>query len=72
MNNMYSKLNYQNVTTAAYSFAIVVFLLFGLLFLTQRRLISQRVGECQISDLYACHFFSPDKSITTGSRSSTM
>ena len=39
MNNMYSKLNYQNVTTAAYSFAIVVFLLFGLLFLTQRRLM---------------------------------
>ncbi len=39
MNNMYSKLNYQNVSTAAYSFAIVVFLLFGLLFLTQRRLM---------------------------------
>lgn len=39
MNNMYGKLNYQNVTTAAYSFAIVVFLLFGLLFLTQRRLM---------------------------------
>ena len=39
MNNMYSKLNYQNVTTAAYSFAIVVFLLFGALFLTQRRLM---------------------------------
>ena len=39
MNNMYNKLNYQNVTTAAYSFAIVVFLLFGLLFLTQRRLM---------------------------------
>ena len=39
MNNMYSKLNYQNVTTAAYSFAIVVFLLFGILFLSQRRLM---------------------------------
>lgn len=39
MNNMYGKLNYQNVTTAAYSFALVVFLLFGVLFLTQRRLM---------------------------------
>ena len=39
MNNMYAKLNYQNVTTAAYSFALVVFLLFGVLFLTQRRLM---------------------------------
>lgn len=38
MNNMYSKLNYQNVTTAAYSFAIIVFALFGVLFLTQRAL----------------------------------
>ena len=39
MNNMYAKLNYQNVTTAAYSFALVVFVLFGVLFLTQRRLM---------------------------------
>ena len=39
MNNMYSKLNYQNVTTAAYSFALIVFALFGALFLMQRRLI---------------------------------
>ena len=39
MNNMYSKLNYQNVTTAAYSFALIVFVLFGILFLTQRRLM---------------------------------
>ncbi len=42
MNNMYNKLNYQNVTTAAYSFALIVFALFGLLFLllnrAQRRL----------------------------------
>ena len=37
MNNMYGKLNYQNVTTAAYIFAVIVFLLFGLLFLSQRR-----------------------------------
>jgi len=39
MNNMYGKLNYQNVTTAAYSFAVIVFLLFGILFLSQRRLM---------------------------------
>lgn len=38
MNNMYGKLNYQNVTTAAYSFALIVFALFGVLFLTQRAL----------------------------------
>ena len=37
MNNMYSKLNYQNVTTAAYSFAVIVFALFGLLFFIQKR-----------------------------------
>ena len=37
MNNMYSKLNYQNVTTAAYSFAVIVFVLFGLLFWLQSR-----------------------------------
>ena len=39
MNNMYGKLNYQNVTTAAYSFAVIVFALFGALFLMQRRMI---------------------------------
>ena len=38
MNNMYGKLNYQNVTTAAYSFALIVFALFGVLFMTQSRL----------------------------------
>ena len=37
MNNMYSKLNYQNVTTAAYIFAVMVFALFTVLFLLQRR-----------------------------------
>ena len=37
MNNMYSRLNYQNVTTAAYSFAVIVFALFGLLFFLQNR-----------------------------------
>ncbi len=38
MNNMFGKLNYQNVTTAAYSFALIVFAVFGLLFFAQRRL----------------------------------
>ena len=37
MSNMYSKLNYQNVTTAAYIFAVMVFALFGLLFFLQNR-----------------------------------
>ncbi|MBR6219724.1 MAG: sugar ABC transporter permease [Clostridia bacterium] len=41
MNNMYGKLNYQNVTTAAYSFAVIVFALFGALFLTQRQLLKR-------------------------------
>ena len=38
MNNMYGRLNYQNVTTAAYSFALIVFALFGALFLLERAL----------------------------------
>ncbi len=38
MNNMYNKMNYQNVTTAAYTFAAIVFLLFGLLFFMQQRM----------------------------------
>lgn len=37
MNNMFAKLDYQNVTAAAYSFAAIVLLLFGLLFLLQRK-----------------------------------
>ena len=37
MNNMYNRLNYQNVTTAAYSFALIVFVLFGILFFLQGR-----------------------------------
>lgn len=41
MNNMYDKLNYQNVTTAAYSFAVIVFALFGVLFFTQRQLLKR-------------------------------
>ena len=44
MNNMYGKLNYQNVTTAAYIFAAIVFLLFGLLFLSQRRALRRLNG----------------------------
>lgn len=43
MNNMFSKLKYQNVTTAAYLFAAIVFLLFGVIFLVQRRL-QKRLG----------------------------
>lgn len=45
MNNMYGKLNYQNVTTAAYSFAAIVFLLFGILFLSQRQALRRLNGE---------------------------
>ena len=45
MNNMYGKLNYQNVTTAAYSFAVIVFVLFGILFLSQRRALKRLNGE---------------------------
>lgn len=37
MNNMFGKMNYQLVTAAAYTFAIIVLLLFGALFLLQRR-----------------------------------
>ena len=41
MNNMYSRLNYQNVTTAAYSFAVIVFALFGALFFLQWRMLKR-------------------------------
>ena len=37
MNNMFSRLDYQMVTAAAYSFALIVMLIFGVLFLLQRR-----------------------------------
>ena len=37
MNNMFQKLNYQNVTAAAYSFGLIVFTIFGVLFFLQRR-----------------------------------
>lgn len=39
MNNMFSRLNYQLVTTAAYSFALIVFAIFGALFFAQKRLL---------------------------------
>ena len=45
MNNMYNNLNYQNVTTAAYIFAVIVFVLFGLLFLSQRKALKRLGGE---------------------------
>ena len=45
MNNMYRNLNYQNVTTAAYIFAVIVFVLFGLLFLSQRRALKRLGGD---------------------------
>ena len=44
MNNMYGKLNYQNVTTAAYIFALIVFVLFGALFLSQRQALRRLNG----------------------------
>ena len=37
MNNMFQKLNYQNVTAAAYSSGLIVFAIFGVLFFLQRR-----------------------------------
>ena len=35
MNNKFARLDYQDVTTAAYSFAIIVFALFGMMYLTK-------------------------------------
>lgn len=35
MNNKFAKLDYQDVTTAAYSFAMIVFVLFGLMYATR-------------------------------------
>lgn len=37
MNNMLARLDYQSVTSAAYSFAVIVLVLFGILFLFQRK-----------------------------------
>ena len=45
MNNMYNNLNYQNVTTAAYIFAVIVFVLFGILFLSQRKALKRLGGD---------------------------
>ena len=44
MNNMFSKLNYQNVTTAAYIFALIVFAIFAALYILQRRLL-KKLGQ---------------------------
>lgn len=45
MNNMYSKLNYQNVTTAAYIFSLILFALFGVLFWFQKMAAGAVEGE---------------------------
>lgn len=37
MNNMFQKMNYQNVTAAAYSFGLIVIAIFGVIFFLQRR-----------------------------------
>lgn len=39
MNNMFSKMNYQYVTSAAYSFALIVIVIFGVMFFLQRRIV---------------------------------
>lgn len=43
MNNLFSDLNYQKVTTAAYIFAAIVFVIFGLTYFIQKRL-QKRLG----------------------------
>ncbi len=45
INNMYGKLNYQNVTTAAYSFAVIVFAFFGLLYAIERKAAGAAEGD---------------------------
>ncbi len=44
MNNVFEKLNYQMVTSAAYSFAVIVLVLFGILFYLQQRSVNQMNG----------------------------
>ena len=44
MSNMFNQLSYQNVTTAAYIFAVIVFVLFGVLFLSQRSALKRLNG----------------------------
>ena len=43
MNNLFADLNYQKVTTAAYIFAAIVFVIFGIIYIVQRRL-QKRLG----------------------------
>ena len=57
MNNMYGKLNYQNVTTAAYSFALIVFALFGALTGALAAGISV-LSACYLAALVAVEHFS--------------
>lgn len=45
MNNMYGNLNYQNVTASAYIFALILFALFGALFLLQKIVTGSIEGE---------------------------
>ncbi len=45
MNNMYGSLNYQNVTTAAYTFTLMLFVFFGILFSAQKLAMGTREGE---------------------------
>lgn len=45
MNNMYGSLNYQNVTTAAYTFTLMLFVFFGILFFAQKLAMGTREGE---------------------------
>lgn len=45
MNNLYGKLNYPHVSTAAYTFAGMLFLFFGLLFFIQHRSTKAAEGE---------------------------
>ncbi len=44
INNVYGKMNYQMVTSSAYSFALISVLLFGILFLMQRRASDEIYG----------------------------
>ena len=44
MNNVYSKLNYQLVTSSAYSLAVIVLLFFGVLFFLQQRAANEING----------------------------
>ena len=43
MNNMFSKMNYQYVTSASYFFSLFVLALFGVLFILQRRAVRSMI-----------------------------